>query len=116
MIDLELWKKRKKELKLTFESLSSQTGICISTLKDIFGGKTYAPRIDTVQAIEKALGIIDEEYEQKGRNFYNINLTGDETDVLFKYREVEKVMGEKGKSLVIDFCNSLIDAFKKNPL
>lgn len=55
MYDLELWKARKKELKLTLDEISDRTGISISTIKDIFRGATYAPRVDTVQAIEKVL-------------------------------------------------------------
>ena len=113
-MNIVLWKQLKKELKLKYEDIAKLSGIPLTTVKNIFCGYVKTPRIDTVQAIEKALGITDG--EQYSNNSFNINLTGDETDVLFKYREVEKVMGEKGKSLVIDFCNSLIDAFKKNPL
>lgn len=61
MYNLEVWKKRKKELKITLDDISERTGISISTIKDIFRGATYAPRIDTVQAIEKALGLSDEQ-------------------------------------------------------
>ena len=60
MYDLELWKARKKELKLTLDDIAERTGISISTIKDIFRGATYAPRVDTVQAIENALGISDD--------------------------------------------------------
>ncbi|MCH5165621.1 MAG: helix-turn-helix domain-containing protein [Clostridiales bacterium] len=59
MYDLELWKARKKELKLTLEEIAERTGISISTVKDIFRGATYAPRVDTVQAIEGVLGLSD---------------------------------------------------------
>ncbi|MCI8459413.1 MAG: helix-turn-helix domain-containing protein [Clostridia bacterium] len=59
MYDLELWKARKKELKLTLDDISERTGIGISTIKDIFRGATYAPRIDTVQAIEQVLELAD---------------------------------------------------------
>ena len=55
MYDLEIWKARKKELKLTLDDISERTGVSISTIKDIFRGATYAPRLDTVQAIEEAL-------------------------------------------------------------
>ncbi len=57
MYNLQLWKIRKKELNLTLEDISDRTGISISTIKDIFRGATYAPRIDTVEAIERALEI-----------------------------------------------------------
>lgn len=59
MYDLELWKVRKKELRLTLDDIAERTGISISTVKDIFRGATYAPRVDTVQAIESVLGISD---------------------------------------------------------
>lgn len=57
MINLELWKQRKKELKLSYYDIAEKTGISISTIKDIFRGATLAPRIDTVAAIECALGL-----------------------------------------------------------
>lgn len=57
MYDLELWKKAKKEQKLTLEDIAKKSNIGISTIKDIFRGVTYAPRLDTVEAIEKALGL-----------------------------------------------------------
>ncbi len=57
MYDLELWKQAKKNQKLTLEDIAKKSNIGISTIKDIFRGVTYAPRLDTVEAIEKALGI-----------------------------------------------------------
>ena len=61
MYNLEVWKKRKKELKITLDEIAESTGISISTIKDIFRGATYAPRIDTVQSIEQVLGLSDEQ-------------------------------------------------------
>lgn len=57
MYDLEIWKAQKKALHLTLDDIAEKTGISISTIKDIFRGATYAPRVDTVQAIEKVLGL-----------------------------------------------------------
>ena len=56
-MDLQLWIKRKKELKLSYDELAKMTGISRRTIVGIFKGETTAPRIDTVQAIEKALGL-----------------------------------------------------------
>ena len=61
MYNLESWKKRKKELKLTLEDISKTSGVGISTVKDIFWGVTTSHRIDTIQAIEQALEINDED-------------------------------------------------------
>lgn len=60
-MDIEKLKKAKKDKKLTFDQLSSLSGIPVSTIYDIFRGVTSAPRIDTVQAIEKALGLSETE-------------------------------------------------------
>lgn len=67
MYDLQLWKARKKELKLTLDDIAEQTNISISTIKDIFRGATYAPRVDTVQAIERVLGL------NNSKTIYDIN-------------------------------------------
>lgn len=57
MIDIDLWNRRRKELKLSLYDIAEETQIGISTIKDIFRGKRTTPRIDTVEAIEKVLGI-----------------------------------------------------------
>lgn len=56
-MNLELWKKKRKELKLKYEDLANLAHVSKRTIEDIFRGYTTSPRIDTVEAIEKALGI-----------------------------------------------------------
>ena len=56
-MDIELWKQRKKELKLTFEDISQTTGVSIRTLKGLFSGERTNTTTYTAQAIENALGI-----------------------------------------------------------
>lgn len=56
-MNIELWKQRKKELKLTFEDLSKKTGVSIRTLKSVFSGERSNTTTFTVQSIEKALGL-----------------------------------------------------------
>jgi transcriptional regulator with XRE-family HTH domain len=53
----EFYKDKKKELGYTFEVLSQKSGVPIQTLHNIFRCQTTTPRIDTVQAIERALGL-----------------------------------------------------------
>lgn len=48
-----------KQKKITQLQLSEMTGVPIQTLRYIFTGRTLHPRIDTMQAIEKALGLAD---------------------------------------------------------
>lgn len=50
----------KKYLKIngiTYEKLSELSGISISAIKKIFSGSARYPRVDTMEAIEKALGL-----------------------------------------------------------
>ena len=56
-MNVEYWKTLKKEQKLTFDALSEKSKIPKRTLEDIFSGRTPNPRTDTVEAIERALGI-----------------------------------------------------------
>lgn len=54
-------KKYLKDNNITYIELSNKSGIPIGTLKSIFSGRTPTPRIDTVQAIENALGLSETE-------------------------------------------------------
>lgn len=45
---------------ITQIELSQKSNIPLQTLRKIFSGKTANPRIDTMQAIEKALGVSPE--------------------------------------------------------
>ena len=56
-MDIEEIKKYMKSNKITYERLSELSKIPIGTLRDIFRGATKNPRIDTMDAIEEALGL-----------------------------------------------------------
>lgn len=56
-MDIQQIKNVIKSKGITYENLSLMSGIPLNTLKNIFRGKTQNPRIDTMQAIEKALGL-----------------------------------------------------------
>lgn len=60
-MDLNLIKSIMKERKITQKDLSERTGVPLQTIKYIFTGRTLYPRIDTIEAIEKALGITNEQ-------------------------------------------------------
>lgn len=46
-----------KKNRITYQWLSDESKIPLNTLKKIFSGQTENPRIDTMQAIERALGL-----------------------------------------------------------
>lgn len=58
------YKQHLKQIGMTYEQLSEKSGIPLNTLKNIFRGKTEHPRIDTVQAIERVLGITTDETQK----------------------------------------------------
>lgn len=59
MINIELWKKRKKELNWSHDDLARESGVSRRTIAGIFAGdeRGQNPTIETVQAIERALGL-----------------------------------------------------------
>ena len=56
-MDIMEIKRYLKAHKITYKQLAEMSGVPESTLKNIFGGFTPNPRIDTLDAIERALGI-----------------------------------------------------------
>ena len=59
-MDIQEIKAYMKAKKITYQDLADMTGISISTIKKIFSGISQYPRIDTMQAIERALGLDNE--------------------------------------------------------
>ncbi len=68
MQNLQFYKNRKKQLKLTNQAISDLSGIPKRTVEDFFSGTSENPRIDTVEAIERALGLSEKNpsAERKG--------------------------------------------------
>lgn len=46
-----------KENKISYKELSARSGLALSTIEKIFSGYAKYPRVDTVEKIEKALGL-----------------------------------------------------------
>lgn len=59
MFDLELWKKIKKEKKLTYDDIANLSGVSRRTIIRIFTDANSNPTNYNVEAIEKALGLND---------------------------------------------------------
>lgn len=57
MDKLELWRSRKKELGLTNKQIAEKANLPLRTVEQIMCGTVKSPRLDSVQAIERALGI-----------------------------------------------------------
>ena len=97
-MDLELWKKVKKENKMTLMQISQLSGIPKRTVDDIFAGVTKNPRVDTMQAIEKALGIENEKNPPQ--------LSDGEQKLLELFNQVP----EEQKELVLNMINVALES------
>lgn len=90
-MDVQEIKAYMKSKKITYDELSDKSGLSISTIKKIFSGISQYPRIDTIQAIEKALGISQEEtaptYTEEQRQLFDLikQLTDDEVAELSNF-------------------------------
>lgn len=82
-MDIDLWKIKKKELKLTNAQISISSGIPLRTVEAIFAGKTQFPRSDTVDAIETVLGITNEQRDvsPKTKEIVDLLMQLDETQL-----------------------------------
>lgn len=58
-MDVSELKKLLKQKKITYDELAKRSGVSKSSISKIFGGFAVYPRIDTMQAIERALGVAD---------------------------------------------------------
>lgn len=56
-MDLTKWKEAKKQNKMTIADIAERAKLPKGTVQNIFAGYIPNPRIDTVQAIERALGL-----------------------------------------------------------
>ena len=114
-MDLELWKKVKKDKKLTIKQIAEKANLPQGSVQNIFCGYVPNPRIDTVEAIEKALELSEwneEDYKNGVINEKTVSITADDEEILDKFHEVKKAIGEQGKVLIIEFCNAILSKFK----
>lgn len=94
----------KEELRkrgITYKELSELSGVPIDTLNNFFRGKTKNPRVDTMQAIERALGIggqtleWTEEDKALGVGNHSVPLSADDWEWLELRSEVLRLKGKE---------------------
>ena len=91
-----------KSNKITYEQLSERSGIPINTLKNIFSGRTLHPRIDTVQAIEAALGLAPTFTEEERA----LGLSDKEQELLTAFRALSSSMQDQ----IIQIVKAILNA------
>lgn len=117
MINIEMLKKAKKERNMTYEQLSKMSNIPLSTIYDIFRGVTTAPRIDTIQAIERALGLAptftEEERALGLSENHLIALSDDDRELIHLFAEAEDELGKAYVKAVKQMVRLQIDSKDK---
>lgn len=95
---IQYYKDYLKQKNITYEKLSEMSGIPLNTLKNIFRGKTEHPRIDTIQAIERALGLAptftDEERALGLSDNHLIALSDEDRELINLFAEAEEKLGK----------------------
>lgn len=99
-MDIEQLKKVMKEKGITQIELAKLSGVPLQTLRYIFSGRTPNPRIDTMQAIEKALGlnqepkdgfVLKDVYFRLGKEAQEMGLPPEDVDKIIKiFKELKK--------------------------
>lgn len=111
-MDLTLWKKVKKEKKMTIEEIAEKSGLPKGSVQNIFAGYVPNPRIDTVKAIESALGISSWTEEELAQGISPIvvrNLTPDEDELLELFRELGEKKGGKAQETIKKLLEDMVN-------
>lgn len=113
-MEIQAIKKHMKDNHITYDELSKRSGLSISTIKKIFAGISQYPRIDTMQTIERALGLAptftDEERAQGVTDTVSRKLTVEEEEVLSVYREIAQKKGANAQALARKILEQILNS------
>lgn len=112
-MDILLYKKILKQKKMTYEDLSKISGLSLSCIRKIMSGAARYPRIDTIEAIENALGlsseaITAEEFASGMRATKKASITPIEEDMLDVFRKIGEKDGEERQRLLISMAEGML--------
>lgn len=98
-----------KQRKINYIELSKMSGIPLQSLRRIFSGATPNPRNDTMQAIERALGLAPTA-EEMAQGVSNYNLTEDQDELLILYNALGDKLGKEAQKSLILYIKFLLEA------
>lgn len=115
-INIEKLKQAKKERNLSYDDLAKITGYSRSTITNIFCGYIELPRHETVQAIERALGLAPEPTdEEKALGLSRtapIALSDKDKRRLTMLMEADEVLGEERVDMALSIIELSVEAEK----
>ena len=120
-MEIQAIKKYMKDKHITYDELAERSKLSISTIKKIFSGISQYPRIDTMQAIEAALGLSYEKLEitESDKNAgvelkHREILSPDEMEVVDTYRAIKSEKGEGAAQAIKKIMLVFLDEKTKN--
>lgn len=117
MINIERWQKRKKELGWTLDNIAEKSGISRRTVARVFSGnpKYPDPTYNTVQAIERALGLTEWTAEEKelGVGEHAVVLSPEEWQWMELRSEIIRLHGEEYLNTLTDLIQKITDISDK---
>lgn len=100
-----------KRNKITYEELAKMTGLSKSTITKIFAGFSKYPRVDTMEAIESALGLSDDiTAEDIANGWVGIkkeSISPKEEEMLIAFRELGNRFGESAQDAAITVIKNM---------
>lgn len=114
-MEIQAIKKYMKDNHITYDELSKRSGLSISTIKKIFSGISQYPRIDTIQAIERALGLesprwTEEERAQGVIDTVSRKLTAEEDDMLALYGKIGQKKGANAQAMARKILEQILNS------
>ena len=91
----------KKKLGITTEELSLKSGVPVGTLNKILSGDTKDPKLGTLKAIARVLGLTLDDFD-------DYEIVEENTDNEPTYEDVERLVARNGKKMSVEQKMKLI--------
>lgn len=119
-MDIDLWKKRTKELGLTYDKLAELSGVSRRTIAGLFAKQSryQSATTATVEAIEKALGLDEGKWSQDERSQGvsergKVTVTAEELELLDLYNTIGHKFGKGRQVTIIKLLEAMLEEDKK---
>ncbi|MDE6597593.1 MAG: LexA family transcriptional regulator [Clostridia bacterium] len=114
-MDLELWKRVKKQKKMTIEEIARKANLPKGSVQNIFAGYVPNPRVDTVEAIERALGMSKNDRSERNGKWINVygNIAAgipiEAIEDIIDQEEITSEMAETGEYIALKVKGSSME-------
>ncbi len=108
-MEIQAIKQYMKANKITYDELSNRTGLSKSCITKIFAGYAKYPRVDTMQAIERALGLApsftDKERALGVVENNSTSISDEEWNLLERINRATQVLGKEYVQMVLEMLD-----------